>query len=142
MDQTPDFAVLLKRNSQMLMDRPSHVKDNAELIGGAAGRAAARATFLGGIAMKKAVTTILSLILVVGMSAWAAAQEPPAKQPPERKSVPAGLGFNIHVMGTDQDWDAIRAAGAKLVRADFAWGGIEKVKGEYDFRRATNSWTP
>jgi hypothetical protein len=41
----------------------------------------------------------------------------------------------MHVAGTDQDWDAIKAAGAVVVRQDLIWKGSEKVKGQYDFTK-------
>jgi len=78
--------------------------------------------------------------VAVGSIAWAAA--PSAEKPkvaPNVKSVlppqviPQGLGFNIHISGPDSDWDAIKASGAKFVRADFPWDHIEKAKGVYDF---------
>jgi hypothetical protein len=48
--------------------------------------------------------------------------------------LPAGVGVNIHfVQGHQRDLDLIAAAGFKFVRMDFAWEGIEKKKGEYDW---------
>jgi hypothetical protein len=48
--------------------------------------------------------------------------------------LPAGVGVNIHfVTGHEQDLDLIAGAGFKFVRMDFAWGGIETRKGEYDW---------
>ena len=48
--------------------------------------------------------------------------------------LPAGVGVNIHfVTGHEQDLDMIAGAGFKFVRMDFAWGGIEARKGEYDW---------
>ncbi|HEY5911413.1 MAG TPA: cellulase family glycosylhydrolase [Verrucomicrobiae bacterium] len=48
--------------------------------------------------------------------------------------IPAGVGVNIHfVAGHEKDLDLIAAAGFKFVRMDFAWGGIERKKGEYDW---------
>lgn len=47
---------------------------------------------------------------------------------------PEGMGVNIHfVTGHEKDLDLIQAAGFKFVRMDFAWGGIERRKGEYDW---------
>lgn len=87
--------------------------------------------------MKNFATSIvvmaLGIVLAMAMPGCVNAGEPAAKAPPSTNQVPAGIGFNMHVLGTDQDWDAIKAAGAKFVRTDFAWGGIEKVKGQYDF---------
>ena len=51
------------------------------------------------------------------------------------KAIPQGLGFNVHIMGPDQDWDEIKAAGGKFIRADFTWEGIERTQGVYDFSR-------
>jgi hypothetical protein len=50
-------------------------------------------------------------------------------------AIPCGVGFNMHVAGTDQDWDAIKAAGAVMCRLDIGWSGSERVKGQYDFSR-------
>lgn len=48
--------------------------------------------------------------------------------------LPAGVGVNIHfTRGHEKDLDMIAAAGFKFVRMDFGWGGIERVKGEYDW---------
>src|SRR5512144_2221392 len=48
--------------------------------------------------------------------------------------IPAGVGVNIHfVTGQERDLDLIAAAGFKFIRMDFAWGGIERKKGEYDW---------
>ncbi|MGO8930867.1 MAG: cellulase family glycosylhydrolase [Limisphaerales bacterium] len=48
--------------------------------------------------------------------------------------LPAGVGVNIHfVTGHEKDLDLIAGAGFKFVRMDFAWGGIETRKGEYDW---------
>jgi hypothetical protein len=83
--------------------------------------------------MRRVVASILSLILVAGMSAWAAAADSPVKQQPARNSAPTGVGFNVHITGPDSDWDAIKAAGVALIRADFTWSRVERTKGEYDF---------
>ena len=48
--------------------------------------------------------------------------------------VPAGVGVNIHfTRGRETDLDLIAAAGFKFIRMDFAWSGIERNKGEYDW---------
>jgi hypothetical protein len=48
--------------------------------------------------------------------------------------IPEGVGVNIHfVTGHEKDLDLIAAAGFKFIRMDFAWGGIERRKGEYDW---------
>jgi len=83
--------------------------------------------------MKRVVRSILALILVAGMRAWAAAGVAPAKEQPGTISAPMGLGFNVHITGPDSDWDAIKAAGAKFIRTDFTWERIERSKGEYNF---------
>src|ERR1043166_8277032 len=48
--------------------------------------------------------------------------------------IPEGVGVNIHfVTGHEKDLDLIAAAGFKFIRMDFAWTGIEKQKGKYDW---------
>ena len=48
--------------------------------------------------------------------------------------IPAGAGVNIHfVTGHQEDLDLIASAGLKFVRMDFAWGGTETKKGEYNW---------
>jgi hypothetical protein len=48
--------------------------------------------------------------------------------------LPQGVGVNIHFTRSHaKDLDLIAAAGFKVVRMDFAWGGIERRKGEYDW---------
>ena len=88
-----------------------------------------------------------SLVLVAaiagGISVWAAgAANQPAAQPKAAvkstlpaKVIPLSLGFNVHIMGPDSDWDEMKAAGGKFIRADFDWNGIERTKGVYDFSR-------
>lgn len=49
------------------------------------------------------------------------------------KVIPMGMGFNVHIKGPDQDWDNIKASGARFIRADFSWGSIERSKGKYIF---------
>ncbi len=49
------------------------------------------------------------------------------------KVIPMGLGFNVHIKGPDSDWNNIRASGARFIRADFGWSGIERSKGQYNF---------
>jgi polysaccharide biosynthesis protein PslG len=48
-------------------------------------------------------------------------------------TIPQSLGFNVHLTGPDQEWDKIKEAGVKFVRKDFAWDGIERAKGQYNF---------
>ena len=48
--------------------------------------------------------------------------------------LPDGLGVNIHFTHAKAgELEMLAAAGFKWVRMDFAWGGIERKKGEYDF---------
>jgi hypothetical protein len=48
--------------------------------------------------------------------------------------LPQGVGVNIHfTRGHQPDLDLIAAAGFKIVRMDFAWGGTERRKGVYDW---------
>jgi polysaccharide biosynthesis protein PslG len=48
--------------------------------------------------------------------------------------LPSGVGVNIHfVTGHERDLDLIAQAGFKFIRMDFAWGGMERKKGEYDW---------
>jgi len=49
------------------------------------------------------------------------------------KAIPQGIGFNVHIMGPDRDWDEIKAAGVEFIRTDFSWDRIERTKGQYDF---------
>jgi hypothetical protein len=49
--------------------------------------------------------------------------------------LPAGVGVNIHfTIGHETDLDKIAAAGFKFIRMDFGWGGIERKKGEYNWK--------
>jgi hypothetical protein len=67
----------------------------------------------------------LLLLLACAAAAWAALPGP---------TVPDGLGVNIHFTGAPaRDLDAIAAAGFRFVRMDFAWEGVERVKGVYTF---------
>ena len=58
-------------------------------------------------------------------------------------TVPYCLGVNIHfVEPREEELDKIQAAGFGMIRMDFAWEHVEKVKGEYDFggyRRLTEA---
>jgi hypothetical protein len=48
--------------------------------------------------------------------------------------LPDGLGVNIHFTDPKPgEMEMLADAGFKWVRMDFAWGGIERKKGEYDF---------
>ena len=77
---------------------------------------------------------MLLAALVGGTSVWAADAPNVTSALPD-KVIPQGLGFNVHIMGPDKDWDEIKAAGGKFIRADFTWDGIERSKGVYDFSR-------
>ena len=49
--------------------------------------------------------------------------------------LPAGVGVNIHfTRGHESDLDRIAAGGFKFIRMDFGWGGIERQKGEYNWK--------
>jgi hypothetical protein len=73
--------------------------------------------------MKLRFFTVLFLAPFIGI----AAEIPEA-------TIPAGVGVNIHfVTGQARDLDLIAAAGFKFVRMDFAWAGIERKKGDYDW---------
>jgi hypothetical protein len=91
---------------------------------------------LRGNLMKKLVVSCLALIAAFAIGGCADAPKGPAGMGNAGVSgIPTGVAFNMHVAGTDQDWDAIKAAGAVLCRHDLSWNGIEKVKGQYDFSR-------
>jgi len=71
-------------------------------------------------------TRLIPLVSLVPL-ALAAADLPPLV-------LPAGVGVNIHfTRGHEKDLDLIAAAGFKFIRMDFAWEGIERRKGEYDW---------
>jgi hypothetical protein len=76
------------------------------------------------------------------MSFWGIATVARAGAPTGPGTVPAGplagLGFNLHIVGTSGTWAAIQADGAKFVRRDFAWSNIEKRKGVYRFGQYGN----
>src|SRR4051812_50126457 len=91
----------------------------------------------------RACSLLLGLI-TLGMFplAAAAAEESvvPATHPSTRPSalpsaaLPDGLGVNIHF--TDPaagEMEMLAAGGFTLVRMDFAWNGVERKGGEYDF---------
>ena len=48
--------------------------------------------------------------------------------------IPEGLGVNIHFTGEPKDLDLIAEGGFRFIRMDFAWGGIEREKGVYNFK--------
>lgn len=48
--------------------------------------------------------------------------------------IPDGFGVNIHFTRAEsKELEALGTAGVKWIRMDFAWSGIERKKGEYDF---------
>lgn len=74
----------------------------------------------------KFICNALSVLLVAAGSLTAAGL-------PEL-AFPSGVGVNIHfTTGHEEDLDRIAAAGFKVVRMDFGWGGIERRKGQYDW---------
>jgi hypothetical protein len=62
-----------------------------------------------------------------------AAVAPNVKSALPDKAIPQGIGFKVHIMGPDRDWDEIKAAGVEFIRTDFSWDRIEHTKGQYDF---------
>ncbi len=80
--------------------------------------------------MKKTI-----LILVVLLQTFSSIADEPGLKKTELpvKVIPAGLGFNIHIMSSDKDLDSIKASGVKFIRADLTWTKIEKTKGQYIF---------
>ncbi len=50
-------------------------------------------------------------------------------------TVPECIGVNIHFTGTEREQvDKIAEEGFRFIRMDFHWAGIEKSKGEYNFK--------
>jgi hypothetical protein len=48
--------------------------------------------------------------------------------------IPDGFGVNIHFVEPNAtEADLLAAGGAKFIRMDFGWDGIERKRGEYDF---------
>jgi polysaccharide biosynthesis protein PslG len=78
---------------------------------------------------RRCLPNFASLIVLGAM----VAMESPAADVLPEQTVPQSLGFNVHLTGPDQQWDQIKEAGVKLIRKDFAWGGIERVQGQYNF---------
>lgn len=71
---------------------------------------------------------VLSLTPVAGLAAA------PELLLPDSPAVPESLGVNIHF--TDPrpgEMEMLAEAGCRWVRMDFAWGGTEREKGQYDF---------
>jgi len=63
---------------------------------------------------------------------WTCAQAAPPPQLPA--SLRGAPGVNIHFThARDGEMQELAAAGFKWVRMDFGWGGIERVKGTYNF---------
>ena len=58
----------------------------------------------------------------------------PAPRPTTGPVIPEGLGVNIHFTSPRPgEMEMLAAGGFRLVRMDFAWAGIERKAGEYDF---------
>ena len=73
------------------------------------------------------LSILLALGLLISQKAFGAQTLPPLE-------IPQGVGVNIHfVKGHEKDLDLIAAAGFKFIRMDFAWGGIERKKEQYDW---------
>lgn len=69
--------------------------------------------------------------MLLAVSSVTSAQ-PPA--PPAMPVLPDGLGVNIHFTDPKPgEMKMLAAAGFRWIRMDFAWGGIEREKGKYDF---------
>ncbi len=50
------------------------------------------------------------------------------------KTIPDGLGYNIHFTDPKPgEMEMMKASGATIIRMDFFWGGTEREKGVYDF---------
>ncbi len=76
---------------------------------------------------------LLPLLLALGLPILppAAARNP---LPLPTPSVPGSLGVNIHFTDPQPgEMELLAKGGFKWVRMDFAWSGIEKTKGSYDF---------
>ncbi len=57
-----------------------------------------------------------------------------ARDPLPAPEIPAMLGVNIHfTRGAPDEVDLLAATGFRIVRMDFAWGGVERQVGTYDF---------
>jgi len=77
----------------------------------------------------KITLTLLVLLTTLTSISIAAPQGLP------RMIMPEGVGVNIHFTGReDKQVDQIAKGGFRWIRMDFAWGGIETVKGKYDFK--------
>jgi polysaccharide biosynthesis protein PslG len=82
--------------------------------------------------MKRSIIFLLVLTVIVSFKQRAVSAAKIENGLPV-KEIPMGLGFNVHIMGPDKDWDDIKASGARFIRADFGWGGTERSKGQYNF---------
>lgn len=51
----------------------------------------------------------------------------------ENRTIPDGMGVNIHFFDTEDGLDALRSSGARWLRMDTKWHLAEKQKGVYDF---------
>jgi hypothetical protein len=71
------------------------------------------------------------LVAVGVLGSWAVAQE--QRGAPSLR-IPDGFGVNIHFTRAEPgELEALGPSGNRFIRMDFAWGGIERKKGEYDF---------
>jgi hypothetical protein len=76
--------------------------------------------------MKRHVFTLAALVCFGGSVA--------ARDPLPSAEIPNPFGVNIHfTRGSAGEADLIARAGFRIVRMDFAWGGIERPVGSYDF---------
>lgn len=63
-----------------------------------------------------------------------AAASPAAQLGLPQQIVPQPFGVNIHfVQPNESEVDALADIGYRIIRMDFAWGGTERRRGEYDF---------
>lgn len=78
----------------------------------------------------------LFLLLGTLVSCALTASEPRGKSLFEaNRTVPAGMGVNIHFFDNEAGMEALRSIGAKWLRMDFTWARIESEKGIYDFSK-------
>lgn len=79
---------------------------------------------------------VCGLLTMTGLSL---AEEPAALEVPMKTVLPSpvvpdGLGVNIHFTDAKAgEAEMMADAGFGIIRMDFAWGGIERQKGKYDF---------
>jgi len=79
----------------------------------------------------KRIALILILLIVTMAPAVAQYRQ---KYPLPTAGVPGSLGVNIHFNDPRTgEMEQLAAAGFRWIRMDFTWGGIERVRGQYDF---------